>query len=159
MDIHLMNGFKEVSDAINNFVLQFDCEAFVAPDFYCDINSNSIFYSLLVPENGAKEFMDSINQHNPIITMDIFLWSLLHEIFHVMTYDDLTDEELDYCAHIKDLINKGEVDPEEYYKLPIEYLATEQAVKYANTHINELANFWNELQPLLFRFYELNDIH
>lgn len=148
---------QEVEAVINDFTSQFDCTAVMDTDFYVDVNKNLIHFSFCTSEKSDKEFMETVYRCNPRVTMDTFLWALLHEIFHVETYDDLTEEELDYCHDMKDLIAKEEIDPMEYYNLPIEKLATEGAVRWANSHVDELAAFWGKLQPVLMNFYKVNN--
>ena len=123
----------DIINIVNNFTRKFDCEAFPDTDFWVDIYTNEVHFALVCSENSEKEFMESVYRCNPKVKMDIFLWSLLHEIFHVETFDDLTQEEIDYSEDTKDLIKRGLVDHREYYNLPIEQLATESAVKYANS--------------------------
>lgn len=154
-----LKGIETLEMIVNDFVKQFDCVASLSSDFWVDINKNHIYFSLFCTEESNREFMSTVNKCNPKVSMDIFLWGLLHEIFHVETYDDLTEEELDYCYKVKHLIEENKIDKMEYYNLPIERLATEGAVKYANTHIEELADLWKKLQQAILKFYELNDIH
>lgn len=152
-------GLKEIVDIVNDFTKQFNCKAEIDSDFWIDISNNRIHFALFLSERDNMEFMDSVYRCRPNVTMDIFMWSLLHEIFHAETYDDLTDEEIEYSRDMKDLISMGEIPRCEYYDLPIERLATEGAVKYANTHFKELKSFWEKLQPAILNFYEINNIH
>ena len=153
-----MKGLKELTAVVNNFTQQFDCVAEISDTFWVDVATNTVYFSLFYEKREEEEFMSTVYRCNPKVEMNIFLWSLLHEIFHVETYDDLTEEELLYCVDVKENIQRGLVNPLEYYDLPIERMATEAAVKWANTHINELAEFWTQFLDATMRFYQLNGI-
>ena len=108
--------------------------------------------------NGAEDFLNSVLRLEPEVEADVFLWSLLHEVGHHETYDEISDEENDYCDDTKKKIEEGELPNELYYDMIDERLATEWAVEYANTHKEELKAFWEKLQPAIMDFYRLNKV-
>lgn len=154
-----MKENSKVSEIINKFTMDnFKCTAKLDTDFMCDPEEEEIYYTFVVSERLDKMFMDALNTFKPEVEMDIFLWSILHEIGHIMTMDDL--DELDYwfCQDVKNAISKGELEEEEYFILPDESLATEWAVNYANENKEKLELFWKELQPEILRFYADNGL-
>lgn len=153
-----LKGIKRISRIINEFLKPFECTARMGTDFCYLYHKNLIFYSIVWMNNGAEDFLNSVLRLEPEVEADIFLWSLLHEIGHHETYDEISDEENDYCDDTKKKIEEGELPNELYYDMIDERLATEWAVEYANTHKEELKAFWGKLQPAIMDFYRLNKV-
>lgn len=153
-----LKGVKRISRIINEFLKPFECTARMGTDFCYLYHKNLIFYSIVWMNNGAEDFLNSVLRLEPEIEADIFLWSLLHEVGHHETYDEISDEENDYCDDTKKKIEEGELPNELYYDMIDERLATEWAVEYANTHKEELKAFWEKLQPAIMDFYKLNKV-
>lgn len=153
-----LKGVKRISRIINEFLKPFECTARMGTDFCYLYNKNLIFYSIVWMNNGAEDFLNSVLRLEPEVEADIFLWSLLHEVGHHETYDEISDEENDYCDDTKKKIEEGELPNELYYDMIDERLATEWAVEYANTHKEELKAFWEKLQPAIMDFYKLNKV-
>ena len=120
--------------------------------------SNRITYSLVVSEKDSTDFMRSVEFFKPKVKCDIFLWSILHEIGHHETIDELSDADLADSEIIKFFVFNGCVSEELYYECPDERAATGWAVQYAESHTDILAKFWEELQKAIMRFYKLNHI-
>lgn len=154
-----LKGVDELNKVVNDFVNKFGCTATLADIFCAKIKEKKIYYSLFYSEEQEESFIKSVERQNPKVDMDIFLWSLLHEIFHIITFKQVTKIELIYSHLIRKFIKKGVINPDRYYYLPIEVKATKGAVEYANTHIEELAKFWKELKATILNFYEINNIH
>ena len=153
-----LRGVKRISRVINEFLKPFECTARMGTDFCYLYHKSLIFYSVLWTNNGAEDFLNSVLRLKPEVDADIFLWSLLHELGHHETYDEIDDEENDYCDETKKRIEAGELPNEMYYNLTDERMATEWAVEYANTHKEELAKFWEKLQAAILNFYEVNGV-
>ena len=151
-------GINEVTEIINQFLEPFECTAELSTDFEYFYLDNVIGYTFFNIQQDSKDFSASVERLHPNLNCDIFLWSLLHELGHCETMDDLTDEEYAESKLIKDQIGKSEMDKLAYYDCPDEKYATEWAVEYANTHVNELRNFWNRLQPAILNVYKLNSV-
>ena len=153
-----LKGVKRISRIINEFLKPFECTARMGTDFCYLYHKNLIFYSIVWMNNGAEDFLNSVLRLEPEVEADVFLWSLLHEVGHHETYDEISDEENDYCDDTKKKIEEGELPNELYYDMIDERLATEWAVEYANTHKEELKAFWEKLQPAIMDFYRLNKV-
>lgn len=155
-----MKGLSKITKLLNDFVRTIDEELFVEEDsdFAYYPLSNRITYSLVVSEKDNVDFMRSIEFFNPRVKCDIFLWSILHEIGHHETIDELSDADLRDSELVKFLAAGGAIPEERYYECPDERAATGWAVQYAESHIAILAEFWEELQKAIMRFYKLNHI-
>ena len=93
-----------------------------------------------------REFMASVKRWRPQIKLNVFVWSLLHELGHCMTWDNFDDEEYERIYKKKARI-WGTKATLPYYRLPDEMAATKWAVEYANTHKAEIKEFWEKLLP------------
>ena len=154
----MLKGINEINNILNDFLEEFDCTADVAEDFEYLYAESLIHYSFVISEKGEKEFIESVNRHNPIVNCDTFLWSLLHELGHHETIDDLSDNEYADSQIMKDFVEFGIVPTDIYYYCPDEVAATAWAVQYANSHIDLLQDLWNRLQPAIMNFYKINNV-
>ena len=155
-----MKGLSKITKLLNDFVKTIDEELSIEEDsdFAYYPLSNKITYSLVVSEKNNADFMRSVEFFNPRVKCDIFLWSILHEIGHHETIDELSDTDLADSELIKFFVSNGCVSEELYYECPDERAATGWAVQYAESHAAILAKFWEELQKAIMRFYKLNHI-
>lgn len=155
-----MKGLSKITKLLNNFVKTIDKELFVEEDsdFAYYPSSNKITYSLVVSEKDNADFMQSVEFFNPSVKCDIFLWSILHEIGHHKTIDELSEFDLEKSELIKFLAAGGAIPEKRYYECPDERAATGWAVQYAEFHTSILAEFWEKLQKAIMRFYKLNHI-
>ena len=159
--------YSELTKVINNFVSQFgEYSAEVGDCFEVDLSTNIIYYSLY----GNVEFEDSfadfiLSLDKDIPPIDIFLWSLLHEIGHLET------EDLDFPYYGKEELRekyKNRRSPEdlynyaiEYYNLPIEIAATWWAILWAKDNREQailLNNKLKEICEYIINFYYSLDI-
>lgn len=129
--------YRVLHKIINEFVSQFgEYTAEMGEMFEVDLSTNTIYYSLY----GNVEFEDSfadfiLSLDKDVPPLDIFLWSLLHEVGHLET------EELDFPFYGKDELEEKYKDrnsfedkvayAHEYYRLPIEVAATWWAIEWA----------------------------
>ena len=159
----MLKGINEINVLINEFLEPFDLTAELGTDFdYCFLE-NKIHYALVVGDISSKLFIENAEVRFPEAHADIFLWSLLHEIGHSETLDDLEDGVEELCMEIKRGINEHTDWSIEhrhmiYFNCPDEYAATDWAGEYIITHNNELTIFWNKLQKAINNFYELNGV-
>ena len=171
-----LKGVEEVTAIINEFLEPYELTCELGADFAYYPGEDRITYAFTYVDIDASGFMASVERLNPEVNADIFLWSLLHEIGHHETIDMMTNRENRYCDRFKKKLNKrtekinkrlakgkkvklsAMAELEAYYDVLDERLATEWAVEYANTHQEELAEFWEKLAPAIKNFYELNEV-
>ena len=129
--------YRVLHKIINEFVSQFgEYTAEMGEMFEVDLSTNTIYYSLygnVEFEDSFADFILSLDKDVPPI--DIFLWSLLHEVGHLET------EDLNFPFYGKDELaekykDKNSFDDKvayanEYYRLPIEISATYWAIEWA----------------------------
>lgn len=154
-----LKGLDKINNILNDFLTPFECKAEVGPDFAYWYATNTITYSFVTSERMEKLFKAFAKSIGLKVDVDIFLLSLMHEVGHVETWDELSKEECVYSQDVKEILTDSDEDCEIYFNLPDEYEATAFAVDYINEHENELKNWWNnKLQPAIMDFYGLNKI-
>ena len=141
---------NRIYEITNTFTLKFGCRAMHGPQFmYCP-GLDLIFYELDFSRRQAstRDFLDSVKRLKPEIKLNSFVWSLLHELGHHATNDDLTEEEERYCDRKRARVARTKAK-HPYYRLPDEVMATTWAVEYANTHKEEVLEFSEKLLAVL----------
>ena len=140
---------KKINEILNAFLEPFECTASLDTDFAYYTNKNLITYAFFTPEKNSKSFLKFCENLFPNIHADIFLWSFMHELAHHETEDDIEDEEWE---EYEEKITHN-ISDEEYYNLIPERAATVWAGEYIQSHVDEVAELWNELQPAIENFY------
>lgn len=151
---------KKIDEIINRFVSQFGCRAVHGREFCyyqdADTEADTVMYELDFGrcDKNNRDFMASVKRQNPRIKLNVFVWSLLHEVGHHMNDDEFDEEELDRIYKKKARIFKnGHTRP--YFYLPDEVCATKWAVDYANSHREEVLAFWNELYAAVTELFKV----
>lgn len=147
-----------ITKVINKFLEPFELKSAAGTDFAYYYTDNIVEYTLVVSARMDRMFREFAETLGLIHKVDVFLLSLLHEVGHHETYDELDDADITYSADIKATLTTNDCDVETYFNLPDEYAATEWAVNYINTHTAEVASLWQELQPAILQFYIDNNI-
>ena len=166
-----MTGVKELEKVINNFLEEFDLTGEMSSDFAYYYQSDKITYSLVLPQYADlyyKEFITSVWGDEFLSNIDIFLVSLLHEVGHSETYDDLEDMDIAYADDMKDMISTklsfgvAEARRKElyfdYFALPDEYAATAWAIAFIKENKSKCEQIWKEMYKAIHKFYMVNEI-
>lgn len=159
-----LKGITEINNIINKFLEPFELTAELGTDFdYCFLE-DKIHYALVIDEVSSNLFLKNAERRFPDVHADVFLWSLLHEVGHSETLDDLEDGVEEWCLVAKKTINglsrklSQEACNQVYFDLPDEEAATNWAGEYMMENSEEITMFWNKLQPALVEFYKLNEV-
>lgn len=135
---------------LNNYLTKwcrshgFNVTCKLSTDFSCGMESNTIYYALVIPEEHADKFSQlcSVLLND---TSNIFILSFFHELGHLYSEEKVAG---------KDSTNR--VD--KYYNSEIEYSATVWACKYINEHSEEVNKMYNEFMELVYTFYNENGV-
>lgn len=133
LDKHITNYCKQFgikkATCTNEFAYLLSSETITYTVFYFDLDNTMIE---LVNEKYGVD-----------ITPFYFIFSLLHEVGHHMTMDDLTQEDFDNDMFCRQVIIPQITDKREcleaYINLTAEDLATSWAIDYIDSHIKECA--------------------
>ncbi len=139
--------FKKMG--IRKFIKEIDKDIkvkFQKWDMECDIFEETVYIGKTYDKENDRRFGEFVKELNPACDVPVFLLSILHEIGHIMTYED--DEKLDekdfLYAVIQFKMDTGEDMDEcvaEYFRIPLEREATEWAIEYAMNHPALMAKY------------------
>lgn len=157
-----LKGLKKVNKIINEFTVKnFGVTAEPGVEFQAFCEDNLINYAFVMCSEHVEYFIKDATTRFPDINADVFLWCLLHEVFHCVTDEMWTPEELEYFEYQKDKASEIQDDQHRYdwyYAIPDEFFATRGAGEYMMKHPKKIAKFWNKLAPALANFYEKNGL-
>lgn len=163
-----IKGANKLENIINKFLAPFELTSCLSSDFSYEFANNRVNFSLVVTDNASTYFQDFIHSMWEEVTIDTFLISLLHEIGHAETWDDLEEDDIAYSDDMKDFIQKelaaGVSEARrrelyfEYFNLPDEIAATTWAIEYIHNNSKEIATLWEKVQAAIMLIYELNEV-
>ena len=141
---------KPFADEIRSFVhsINPDIKVRISYDeFYAECSNNLINVCLGRDETEDAIFDDFV-QRRFGISINPFLMGILHEVAHIMTFDEQIDHERSILYYMLQLNFKEERWKEYsdmYFQIPCEFMATEWAVNYYLTHKEYCENFLKEI--------------
>lgn len=155
----MLKGIAALDEYLNTWLYEHDFDAVVEldTDFSVDLNSNTIYYALVVPQALDEDFIKVCRRlHNNLLNADTFLLSFFHELGHIETEDEWT--EADWDAYNKFTATVDTNDAMTYFTHPIELAATKWGCDYIMSHIDEIKEFVNGYAPLITNIYQLNNV-
>lgn len=160
-----LKGIDKINNVLNDFLKPFGCVASMADEFCYWTNRHIIDYTLVVSEefdNLFKGFVEDV--FTPSVSMDIFMWSFLHELGHHMTDIFLTEEEQEISMGSKAYLESDDCNWDyaerfnTYACLPDEYTATQWAVNYVEENLDKVKELWDNFRFAVLEFYKINNI-
>jgi len=163
-----LRGVTELNKIINDFVKPFDCTASFSLDFAYYYTNNNITYSLVTTPKAnhffKKNLIDNYKFYMVKDDVDMFIFSLLHELGHHHTMDDISNTKWKVLKFKHWLIEKlyrltnANYIYNKYFTLEDEWLATKWACNYWKTHINDIKKLKKVLILAIQEFYSKNQI-
>ena len=163
-----VKGIEKLTEILQKFVKKFGCDIEVGEEFSYYYDDALINYSLIIPVFSDKVWKEYVLKTFNYKIKNIFMFSLLHEIGHHMTYDLYTEKD---CKKEDETIKKIEkalacstsyaTDKNlnlAYFNLPMEKTATKWAVRYYKTHSLEMELLWRKFKRELKKFYKINGL-
>lgn len=129
--------------AIRKFVKSIDKDIkvkFQKYDMECDVYDEVVYIGKTFDERTDKFFMNFVKELNPNCNYDnCFLLSLLHEIGHIMTWDEDDSDEKDVIyGLLRTQFDAEEIDDRRlqeydnlYFRIPLELNATQWGIDFA----------------------------
>lgn len=108
-------------------------------DMECDVDEETVYIGKIHDKNTDKYFLNFLKEIAPgAENYNIFLMSILHEIGHIMTWDedDANNKDILYGA-LRVMYQENKNDEEYnnmYFRIPLEYNATMWGIEFAQTH-------------------------
>lgn len=136
---------------IKEFVQSIDPEIKVHmsdDEFYCIISEKLINVPFVSDSEGDRLF-DEFVMNRFGVSINPYLMGILHEVFHIATYDENLDKDRDILYFMLQLDFKEECYEEftrMYFSIPSEFEATKGAVNYYLTHKDYCDNFIKQLE-------------
>ena len=136
---------KLLEKKITNFVKNFGIRrAFCTDNFFYNIKKNTINFSVYIDDREPAHIKFINNKYDTDITDWYFIFSLLHEIGHHETMDELTDNDW-----LTEILVRNHCDSEIYWNLKAEDLANRWAIQYLIDHTEECWNFQKECYEIM----------
>ena len=164
-----LKGLTKLNKALKNAFSEFEIEKFTMNgDWAYYPDTNKITYSLV--ENNIEDiwFNEFVKKRFGYKVKNTFMITILHEIGHKMTLDDIyeSDAVYEFCEAEKERIDKDMKNAKsekeckklefQYFALPDEIIATKWAVDYMRENEEKLAEIWEKLKAAFVEFYSKN---
>lgn len=127
----------------------YDLDFEMGTDFAYYDNKNLITYSLVVSERMDNLFMDFAKSKGLEVDCGIFFLSLLHEVGHYNTIDELTDRQNAKCDEAKRKLRTSDADAKKYFNILDERMATEWAINYINENAERLKKLSEKIEKIV----------
>ena len=163
-----IKGLKKLNKAIAKTISDFgDYKMVCADSFGYYFQEARIDYKVYI--DYTDEFFDEFVKERFGYTVEHdFPLSLLHELGHGETGDDIQGQVYDWCQaekarlqdamNLTDDINKLKVLYWQYFSLPDEIMATQWAVNYAIKHPHKIKKMWSKAEKAFHKFYAKNNL-
>ena len=166
----MVKGKKELNKAIHTLFEELgydEIECSLESEFAYYPTKERIAYSLIempYSDIGFKEYLKETYPDCPECSM--FVFSLLHELGHHLTLDDIEDNVYNKCWQQKRRLEKREPKTDkariklqkDYCKIYDEAIATETAVEILKNNYRIILNFEKVWFNAVMKFYERNGL-
>ena len=145
-----LKGCKKLNKAITAQFKPFGITKVIGADDYAYYFDDAIVTFRLNITDSDEAFSKFVKERFNFEDDNIFMLSLLHEVGHHVTDDDINENIYNFCKQEKDRIES------EIYNLPDEIMATQWAVDYIKKHPKKVRKMWNKCEKALHEFYAKN---
>ena len=139
MDMNIVKRF-----GIKKFIKEIDKDIkvkFQKWDMECDVYEDTVYIGATYNKRTDVLYENFVKTLNPDCDVPVFLLSILHEIGHIMMYDeeDMEEKDMIYGLLKTALDNDPSQDLEDrcvkaYFRIPLELKATQWGIDYAMSH-------------------------
>lgn len=160
-----LKGYKKLNKNISKIFKEFGVSDIKGGDDYAYyFDRQKITFRITITEADAL-FTQFVKERFDYEDNYPFILSILHEIGHGITAEDVDGFVYDWCQQEKDRIEQeiktatGDRWNElqyEYFNLPDEIGATAWAVDYAKAHPKKVRKMWEKCEKALHEFYAKN---
>lgn len=162
-----LKGYDELNAKINallNKGLHTDIEYLMANDF-CYLSTTDTVHCSFFAIKSDEYWQKFIGRKFGLKLYDYDMWifSVLHEIGHYNTLDEVTDRDYNYSRFVKWIIERPFVSGTKlandiYFGLPDEIIATAWAVRFFRKHKKLCRRLSEQAFDYIKEFYTLNNI-
>ena len=136
-------------------------------EYSYSFNKNRVDYKISNTAIEDKWFKEFVKERFRYEIKSDMIMSLLHEIGHAKANEDITGDIYEFCMEEKARIGiemmvaedeeTGRALSFQYFSLPDEIMATQWAVKYAETHKKELKKMLKRITPAIEEYRNARD--
>lgn len=143
---------KSKKKAIINFIKNIDENinvVFHNGALECDIEEETVYIGNQMADEEDNLFLDFVKELNSKCNYNAFILGILHEVFHIITYDEELDRDRDEqyallkAAYHFNILDKKSLN-KEYFKIPLELNATQCGIDFAMNN-QELMDKYNDI--------------
>lgn len=163
-----LKGLKKLNKAITAEVQRFGVDRAVCESEFAWYFKESKLAFKAVTDISDELFDSFVEERFNYHVEHDFPLSILHEIGHRETGNDIDGCVYEWCLSEKERLNKEmeKADTEEdvkilfyqYFNLPDEIMATQWAVNYAKHHPRIVKKIWKNAEKAFHEFYAKNDL-
>lgn len=163
-----VKGKAKLNKAISAQLAPFGISGATLTDEYAYyFDDESVTYKITENEVADEWFREFVKERFDFDVKYPFVFSLLHEVGHHETDDDVDGGLYEFCAEEKERIHKemqtadaerSKVLEWQYFNLPDEIIATAWAVRYCRKHPKKVKKMWAEMLIALQAFYIANGL-
>lgn len=166
-----VKGLKKLNKAISAQLKPFGIDFAVCSDTYqyTTFEDDTTMVEFKPTENSIEDgwFRDFIETRFNYKVEYPFVISLLHEVGHHKTLEDISGTVAEFCIAEKERINEemqiadGHRSKElnyEYFNLPDEIVATAWAVEWAKKHPKKVKKIWKHCEEAFHEIYRKNGV-
>lgn len=165
-----LKGRKKLNKAITELVKPFGIsKAKLGTEFAYYFNDEHIEFQITCDDWTDRLFDEFVEKEFNFKNPYPFVLSILHEIGHHNTVDEIDEETYSYILDRKEQIDKIVQNKKnsrkkkikanlEYFRLPDEYAATKWAVDYFRQHSTECDKMYKKACKALCKFYKKNGV-
>ena len=141
----------KIHQLVKDFVHSIDPEVKVhmsGDEFYCIISEKVINVPFVSDPEGDRLFHDFVLDKFGV-SINPYIMGILHEVFHIVTYDKILDKDRDILYFMLQLDFDKERYEEfirMYFSIPSEFEATKGAVNYYLSHKEQCDNLIREIE-------------
>lgn len=160
-----LKGCKKLNKAITAQFKPFGITKVIGADDYAYYFDDAIVTFRLNITDSDEAFSKFVKERFNFEDDNIFMLSLLHEVGHHVTDDDINENIYNFCKQEKDRIESEIYNVDEdrwlelqyqYFNLPDEIMATQWAVDYIKKHPKKVRKMWKKCEKALHKFYAKN---
>ena len=165
----MVKGYKKLNKTVSLQLKPFGISKAICTDEYSYLfEKEMVTFKLTEDEIEDKWFIEFVKERFNYNVKYPFIFSLLHEVGHHKTFDDICDSIYDFCDTEKERINsemqtasmrKSKKLEWQYFSLPDEILATNWAVHFCKKHPKTVEKMWKEIVKALQEFYLINGLY
>lgn len=164
-----LKGRKKLNKAITELVKPFGIsKAKLGAEFAYYFNDEHIEFQMTCDDWTDKVFDEFLLEYFGFVNPYPFVISILHEIGHHITFENLTENEMylsdwvkeripERLQKAKDIDDKKQIEFE-YFTLPDEIAATTWAIDYFRQNRKECDKIYKKACKALCKFYKKNGV-